>query len=175
MSRWSWIRGSWLIAGVTGAAIGALVVVTAVAAGAIGSPNGSAGNADESRQLRQIETNRLRSLVDRDMRTADALHASDFQVVPPQGIPLTREEYLGRIESDDIDYIVFEPTSTIEVRVSGYAAVMWYTSNIDVSVAGGTRRVAHAAWHTSYYRRSAGRWQAVWEQATAIGGFPPQD
>ncbi len=173
MNGWSRIRGSWLIAGVTGAAVGALVVASAVATGATGSPEVSA--ADVSRQLRQIETNRLRALVDKDMRTADALHASDFQVVPPQGIPLTREEYLGRIESDDIDYIVFEPTSKIEVRVSGDAAVMWYMSNIDVSVAGGARRVAHAAWHTAFYERNEGRWQAVWEQATAIGGFPPQD
>jgi hypothetical protein len=161
------------MAGVTGAAVGALVVATAIATGAIGSPDVSA--ADEGRQLRQIETNRLRALVNKDMRTADALHASDFQVVPPQGIPLTREEYLGRIESDDIDYIVFEPTSKIEVRVSGDAAVMWYMSNIDVSVAGGARRVAHAAWHTSFYERNDSRWQVVWEQATAIGGFPPQD
>ena len=173
MSRWSRIRGNWLITAVTGAAVGALVVATAIATGAIGSPDVSA--ADESRQLRQIETNRLRALVNKDMRTADALHASDFQVVPPQGIPLTREEYLGRVESDDIDYIVFEPTSKIEVRVSGDGAVMWYMSNIDVSVAGGARRVAHAAWHTAFYERSEGRWQAVWEQATAVGGFPPQD
>jgi hypothetical protein len=175
MRRWLRIRSSWLIAAVTGAAVGALVVAIAVATGAIGSPNGSAESGDESRQLRRIETARLRALVDKDMRTADALHASGFQVVPPQGIPLTREEYLGRVKSDDIDYIVFEPTSKIEVRVSGDAAVMWYMSNIDVSVAGGARRVSHAAWHTSYYERSEGRWQAVWEQATAIGGFPPQD
>jgi len=173
MSRWTRIRGSWLITAVTGAAVGALVVATAIATGAIGSPDVSA--ADEGRQLRRIETTRLRALVNKDMRTADALHASDFQVVPPQGIPLTREEYLSRVESDDIDYIVFEPTSKIEVRVSGDTAVMWYMSNIDVSVAGGARRVAHAAWHTAFYERRQGRWQAVWEQATAVGGFPPQE
>jgi hypothetical protein len=35
-------------------------------------------------------------------------------------------------------------------------------------VIGGDTHVSHQAWVTGFYERRDGRWQIVWEQATAI-------
>ncbi len=52
------------------------------------------------------------------------------------------------------------------------AAIITYKSHINVVVAG-LGRFTHDAWHTYLYERRQGTWQVVWEQASAIGGFPP--
>ncbi len=114
----------------------------------------------------------MQALVEADMAVAGPLHADDFQLIPPPGFPLSREEYLGAVAAGDIDYLAFEPISEIEVRIYGRAAVMRYQSHLDIVVSG-LGRFTHEAWHTYLYEKRHGRWQAVWEQATAIGGFPP--
>lgn len=65
-----------------------------------------------------------------------------------------------------IDYLVFEPVSRIAVRRSGDSAALRYKVSFDL-VAGGTR-VTHKGWITELWERRGGRWQIVWEQATAI-------
>jgi hypothetical protein len=114
----------------------------------------------------------MQALVRADMAVAGPLHADDFQLIPPPGFPLSREEYLGAVAAGDIDYLTFEPISEIEVRIHGRAAVMRYQSHLDIVVSG-LGRFTHEAWHTYLYEKRDGHWQAVWEQATAIGGFPP--
>ena len=160
---------------ITAVVVAAGVLLTAAAAVAVAEPARSAGPPSDSPQaerLRQTELTRLRALVEADMAVAASIHADDFQLVNPAGFPLAREEYLAAVAAGDIDYLVFEPISEIDVRLYGQAAVVIYQSKIDVVVAG-LGRFTHEAWHTYLYERRAGRWQAVWEQATAVGGFPP--
>lgn len=145
-----------------------LVSVTAVTVAAAGSPSDS----PEAEGLRATELERLRALVDADMAVVERLHADDFQLVPPPGIPLSRDEYLAAVAAGAIDYRVFEPISELQVRLYGQAAAIRYLSRIDVAVAG-LGQFATQAWHTYVYERREGRWQVVWEQATAVGGFPP--
>jgi hypothetical protein len=52
------------------------------------------------------------------------------------------------------------------VRLSGDSAALRYQVNFDLFFGG--IRLTHAAWITELYERRAGRWQIVWEQATAI-------
>ena len=106
------------------------------------------------------------------MPVVEALHADDFQVVPPPGFPLARDEYLSAVAAGDIDYLEFKPISPIEVHLYGQAAVLTYISHIDIVVTG-IGHLEHDAWHTYLYEKRSGRWQAVWEQTTAVGGFPP--
>jgi hypothetical protein len=154
----------------------ALVVATLVVAigGAASAARGSGPPAEstEAQRLRALELTRLQALVDGDVGTAGALLADDFQLVPPPGFPLSRDEYLGAVEAGALDYLVFEPVSPIDVRLYGQAAVMTYRSSIDI-VAAGLGRFTHEVWHTYVWERNAGRWQVVWEQATGVGGFPP--
>jgi hypothetical protein len=116
--------------------------------------------------VRAAERARLRALVDADMATATRLHADDFQLINPAGRSLTRAEYLGSIASGEIDYLAFEPTSVVVVRLHGDAAIIRYKSRIHIVVEG--EEHVDQGWHTDLYERRDGRWQAVWSQMTEI-------
>jgi hypothetical protein len=122
-------------------------------------------NEDDADVLRQLERERLRSLVEADMKLARELHAEDFQLVNPRGETLTPAQYLGGIESGRLDYLLWEPVSHIAVRLHGDAAVIRYRSRLEIMVDG--QRVPEAQyWHTDSYERHADKWQVVWSQAT---------
>jgi Domain of unknown function (DUF4440) len=97
---------------------------------------------------------------------ARPLIAPDFQLINPGGGALGRDDYLGSIASGDIDYLAFAPTSPIVVRQSGAAAALRFQVHFDL-VVGGTR-LTHEGWITELYEHRNGRWQIVWEQATAV-------
>ena len=123
-------------------------------------------DGDEADQIRDIEHQRLRALVEADMDVARKLHAEDFQLITPFGDALSKEEYLGTVESGDIDYVVWKPDA-IDVRLSGDMAVLRYSSHIEIVVQG--RRIPPGEyWHTDYYEKRNGRWQDVWSQATEM-------
>lgn len=122
-------------------------------------------NEAEADALRQIERARLRALVEADVPRARELHAQQFQLVNPRGETLTKDEYLGGIESGRLDYLLWEPVSDIAVRRDGDLAVIRYRSRLEIVVDG--QHVPEAYyWHTDSYERQAGRWQVVWSQAT---------
>ena len=116
--------------------------------------------------IRARERERLRSLVAPDLEVARSLHADDYQLVTPSGATLSKEDYLGQIESGALDYRVFEPESEVAVRCYRDAAVIRYRVRIEVAFADG--RDADTFWHTDLYELRDGRWQAVWSQATRI-------
>jgi hypothetical protein len=122
-------------------------------------------NEDEADALRQLERERLRALVEADVQRARELHAEEFQLVNPRGETLTKDQYLGGIESGRLDYLLWEPVSHIAVRLHGDAAVIRYRSRLEIVVDG--QRVPEAQyWHTDSYETHAGKWQVVWSQAT---------
>ena len=116
--------------------------------------------------LRATERKRLRALIEADMETADALHADDFQLINPSGRSLSKEEYLGGIASGDIHYLLWEPES-ITVRLYGEMAILRYQAQLEISVRG-QKAPLRRFWHTDSYKKSDGRWQVVWSQATEI-------
>lgn len=124
------------------------------------------GHDIDAEEIRVTERARLSALVSGDIRSADALHATDFQLVTPIGALLNKEQYLGAISSGQIAYHSWTP-GPIEVRVNGSAAVIRYQADLDVSF-GGHRVGAGRYWHTDSYERTTSGWQAVWSQATAI-------
>ena len=65
--------------------------------------------------LPDIERRRLRALADGDVATAAPLHADDYQLITPNGSAMTRDDYLGDVESGRLPYRVFEPVSDIVV------------------------------------------------------------
>jgi hypothetical protein len=129
--------------------------------------------------LRDIERQRLRALVQADMDTAAALHADDYQLITPRGHAMSKQEYLDRIASGRLRYLVFEPVSDIAVRGSGEVALLRYQVRISVAEdddengdagdSGGSRvHAAMTCWHTDCYECRNGRWLALWSQATVI-------
>jgi hypothetical protein len=137
-----------------------------ITAGAVTASYESSKGSSQADRLRAIERTRLHALVVADTATARKLMAADFQGINPGGGELTREDYLASVRAGDIDYLVFEPVTPITVRLAGDSASMRFEVNFDL-VVGGTR-LTHQAWITELYERRHGRWQIVWEQATAI-------
>ena len=80
---------------------------------------------DEADQLRRIEIDRLRSLVDGDLTTARRLHADDYQLISPSGAALSRDQYLAQLASGELDYILLKP-GPMQIRRYGDAAVLRY-------------------------------------------------
>src|SRR6476659_2916384 len=121
----------------------------------------------DAASIRQIERNRLRALVEKDMLIAKRLHADDFQLITPSGRSLTKPQYLGGIASGDLNYRLWEIDSEIAVLVSGDLAAIRYRSRLHMSRPG-VEGEALAHWHTDSYARRDGTWQVVWSQATEI-------
>jgi hypothetical protein len=115
-------------------------------------------------QVRAIERERLRSLIEADLEVANRLHADDFQLVNPLGQSLSKEQYLGGIASGDINYLLWEP-GEIEVRMYENGAAIRYESELEI-VVHGQMIPRQRYWHTDVYEKRNGQWQVVWSQAT---------
>jgi hypothetical protein len=94
---------------------------------------------------------------------AGPLHADDYELIPPGGVPHSKEKYLSAVASGDLDYAVFEAASPVRVRLRGDTAILRYSARIGF---GPDRSQDGLYWHTDYWERRDGRWQAVWSQAT---------
>ena len=95
---------------------------------------GMDSSATEEDRLRITERERLQALVAADLDVADRLHADDFQLITPSGLVLSKEQYLGKIASGELNYQVWEPDAPIDVRLS---VTGWRSS---LPVAAGHRR-----------------------------------
>ena len=122
--------------------------------------------------IKSIEIKRLKSLVEADMKVAKPIHADDFQLINPSGRESSKATYLGRLESGEVDYQVWDVDS-ITVRMYKDVAVIRYVDkDFKVFVNG------EFAWdgqvkHTNVYEKRNGQWQIVWSQAS--GGYDPSD
>jgi hypothetical protein len=124
------------------------------------------GVAFESAFTKQIERSRLRALVDADIETARRLHAAEFQLITPIGMPLSKDEYLGAIAAGHINYLQWEPEE-IAVRLQGECAVIRYRARLEV-IFGEHKVPPGTYWHTDAYECRDGQWMVVWSQATAV-------
>ena len=124
----------------------------------------------EAELIRDTERARLRALVAGDIETAGRLHATEFQLITPIGMALSRNDYLGAIASGQIKYLAWEP-GPIAVRYHHGHAVIRYRARLEV-VFGGHRVAPGDYWHTDAYEHRDGQWMVVWSQATAISPMP---
>lgn len=122
------------------------------------------GNADT---LRAIEASRLRALVEKDMETAERLHAEDFQLITPGGAALSKAEYLNGVAAGETNYQAWEVASPMEVRLFEGVAILRYRSILHM-IYHGDDLGPDRFWHTDSYEWREGHWQVVWSQATRI-------
>lgn len=127
-------------------------------------------SSPEAECIRDTERARLRALVGGDIAAARQLHAAEFQLITPIGMPLSKDEYLGAIATGQIKYLVWEP-GPIAVRLYGGHAVIRYRARLEV-VFGGHPVAPGEYWHTDTYEHRDGQWMVVWSQATAISQAP---
>jgi hypothetical protein len=124
-------------------------------------------NGSEAERIRAIERERLGSLVTVDLPTARRLHSDDFQLINPAGVALSKQEYLGALESGQLDYVAWE-AGEIAVKLYKDAAVIRYRdARFDVN-AGTTVVHRGPMYHTNLYERRGGQWQIVWSQASGV-------
>ena len=121
----------------------------------------------DATDLEALERARLRALVDRDIERAMELHAPDYELITPGGANLSRSDYVGALAEGAIRYHRFEPVGGVRARVHGETAIVRYRAAIDIDWQGG--HDGGEFWHTDYWERRDGSWQAVWSHATHIG------
>ena len=126
---------------------------------------------DDELELVRLERARLRSLVDGDMAAAVALHADAYELIPPSGLPLTRSAYLESIGAGTLRYDTFEPSGPVRCRLQGETAILRYIARVVVTWDGGSDDTI--LWHTDYWERRDGRWQAVWSHASRLARPDP--
>jgi len=120
----------------------------------------------EAERLCAIERERLRALVIADIKTAERLHHDEFQLITPGGGMLSKSEYLGGIASGEINYLIFEAATPIDVRLSERMAALRYQSLLEI-VYDGAHTDLQRYWHTDRYERDdTGDWRVVWSQTT---------
>jgi Domain of unknown function (DUF4440) len=130
-----------------------------------------ARNASIGADLEGVERRRLAALVGGDMVFARSLHADDYELITPGGGQLSKEEYLGDLESGAMRYEVFEPASPVRTHVVGNSGIVRY--QVQIRVRFGEDVDTGLFWHTDYYELRDGRWQAVWSHATRIRQAEP--
>jgi hypothetical protein len=134
-------------------ALGALLLAGTAAlvvagTGAARPVDASAAQAD----IRALAVTRHRALVDADMATLEKIHAGDYQLITQDGSVLSKADFLGSVQSGDLNYLTFRPILPIRVRLPGdAAAAVRYESHIDIVA--GLGRIANDSWHTDIYQR----------------------
>jgi hypothetical protein len=158
----------WPIVALGAFLLAATAAVVVAATGAARPADASAAQAE----IRALVIMRDRALVDADMAALKKIHASDYQLITPDGSVLSRAGFLHSVASGDLNYLTFRPVSHIQVLLLGNdAAAVRYESKIDIVVAG-IGRLTNENWHTDLYERRSGHWQVAWSQTTPIGGLP---
>ena len=142
----------------------AMILVTLFVLALASACGSTVSQQTQADAIRSIERTRVQALVQGDIETARPLHADDFQLITPLGDSLTKEQYLGAIDSGIVDYLVWDP-ETIEVRLYGSAAVVRYQGQSEV-ITQGQKISLRRYWYTDLYEQREGQWQVVWSQAT---------
>ena len=149
-----------------GLIIGACTIIACATATSSGSDPGA--RAED--ELRSVERQRLRALVNADIATLERLQADDFQVISPFGSAFDRLEYHQKVASGEIDYVRWEPED-MHVRLHGTVAAIRYKARADV-MSRGKLLPTMQTWNTANYERRRGRWVIVWFQVTQISPPP---
>ena len=116
--------------------------------------------------VRAVETERLKALVDANLKVAEPRHSADFQVINPFGRVASKTDYLAKVSSGENDYLSWVP-GHIAVRLHGGTAAIRYISSVEIAVRG-RQLPPMKCWNTGLYEYRGGRWQIVWFQVTEI-------
>ena len=109
----------------------------------------------------QLEGERTRALVERDLAAVERLHAPEYELITPGGKVFSRQAYLEAIKAGP--FYAAWGIESMSVRVSEQMAVVRYLARLTFP----SGRVV-VCWHTDTYERRTSGWQVVWSQATEV-------
>ena len=134
--------------------------------GGMATPINASAVVSSAEDFRSLERARLRSLVERNMELANALHSGEFHLVNPRGITRSREAYLTAVESGVLRYLKWEAADMM-VRQFSDVVLLRYHAQLEMPSDAGSVS-SFFCWHTDSYELHDGLWQVVWSQATRI-------
>jgi hypothetical protein len=126
----------------------------------------SADTLSSAEDFCSLERTRLRSLVERDMVLANALHAPEFHLVTPGGITRSRESYLTAVGTGAITYLKWQ-AGEMMVRQFSHVVLLRYRAELEMPSQSGATS-SFSCWHTDSYELHNGVWQVVFSQATRV-------
>ena len=109
----------------------------------------------------QLERERTRAIVARDLPAIEKAHASEYELVTPGGQVLTRARYIALLAEAPF-YTAWEHGS-MQVRFSAAMGAVKYQARLTFP----SGKVLDC-WHTDIYELRGSGWQAVWSQATQL-------
>lgn len=109
----------------------------------------------------QLERDRTRAIVARDMQAMEQAHAPEYELVTPAGRVFTRARYFELI-AEAAFYLSWEH-GPMAVRATSDMACVKYQAKLTFP----SGKVIEC-WHTDMYELRAQMWQAVWSQATQL-------
>ena len=112
-----------------------------------------------SDHFRQLERERTRAIVSRDIEAIERAHAPEYELVTPGGHVLSRARYVELIAEAPF-YSAWEHGS-MQVRASPSMGAVKYQARLTFP----SGKVVEC-WHTDIYELRGSVWQAVWSQAT---------
>ncbi len=116
-------------------------------------------------EIRQLETRRLRAMVEVDTAALDKILADDLTYTHSSGQVDTKAQFIASLKSGQLRYESVT-TDEVKVRVDGDAAVV--TGRGMMKVKAGDRELNMPIRFTDVYVKRRGRWQMVAWQSTRI-------
>ena len=113
--------------------------------------------------FRELEVERTRAIVERDMQAIEQAHAPEYELVTPVGRVLSRARYIELIREAPF-YTAWE-LGHMQIRASACMGAVKYQARL-VFPSG----KVISCWHTDLYELRGSVWQAVWSQATELPG-----
>ena len=111
--------------------------------------------------FRELEVERTRALVARDVAKIRRMHAPDYELISVPGRVMSLERYLS-LMAQDVFYAHWEH-GHMRVQVSPGMAAVRYQAKITFP----SGKVVDC-WHTDIYALQDGAWKAVWSQGTQL-------
>ncbi len=125
----------------------------------------SRNNDETEKAIRQLENRRFQAMIEADTAALDTILADDLTYTHTNGWVDTKEQFIGWLESGELNY---ESISTDSVRVRVYAAAAVVTGQAAVKIKGnGQEKNLQIRFIDVYVKRNA-HWQMVAWQSTRL-------
>ncbi len=126
--------------------------------------------SDAEQEIRKLDDQRIKAILDQDIPTLDRLMADDFTYTHQGGVTETKAEFLGAMKSGTGAFRSVK-LSDVRVRIFGNAALI--TGRCDITAVRNGKDFAIPMHFTEVYSRTAGRWRWLLWQSTHLPEHVP--
>jgi len=117
------------------------------------------------KQIHALENQRCQAMLDKDMKTLEALYADELVYTHSNASVDDKKSYLAGIKSGKFDYKAIKRPEE-NIRIVGDTAVVTGRAEISVRADGADRQLNSR--YTIVWVKRGGKWQAVTWQSTPV-------